>query len=94
MNIDDTLMNRDDFLFHFFSGKVLKLVQAHLFFSRFRYKIRSFLLLNGEQTPLTNCESIQVTKNVIDFKFEVLPKHPVFFQIGLILSKNVNQIEI
>ena len=58
--------------FSSFLRKVLKVVQAQIYFSRlfdfwFLFKLTSFHLLKEGQTQLLNSKKVKARKNVIDF---------------------------
>ena len=68
--VQNFLVGRADFLCFYFQEKYF----SRKYFSRydfgFLFKFNSlFPLLKGRQSPISNSESVNVTKNVIDFKF-------------------------
>ena len=67
MNVENILIGLADF-FYFFSGKVLKFVQAMYFFCALTFDCFTFSslpLLKGKETPVSIRE--KVTKNMISF---------------------------
>ena len=69
MYVVQTYVGRDDFFVRLFFQEKIVAAKIHLllFEFRFTFKFRSFTLLKGRQTPLSNSKIVKVTINVIGF---------------------------